>query len=127
MTPDKWENLPVQLLTRAVQKSAEEILTSRDRAAEGDVENRPNTPSGFSDESFREETDGSPLARRSGRQTRNQGPSRHGDPIKHSVRLICSEADITDLNRPALELEVRMFIPGHYSNVECSVTSTTPD
>ena len=100
MIPEEWEKLADQVLTWGAQKTANEILTSRDRAAE---ENRPSTPPEFSDEPCREETDGSTLVRRGGRQTKNQGPSRHRDPIKYSVRLNCLEADITDLNKTALE------------------------
>ena len=41
--------------------------------------------------------------RRSERQTKNKGPSRYGSPVKHSVKLITSQHDITDLNKAALE------------------------
>ena len=48
-----------------MQKLAEENLTLRYIAVEGDEANRPSTPPGFSDESGREETDGSKIVRRS--------------------------------------------------------------
>ena len=73
----------------------EEILISRD------VEVK-DTPPGFSDESGHEE--GCTEVRRSGRQIKHQGPKCYRDPITHSVNLICSEADITDLNKAALAL-----------------------
>ena len=102
MTPAwlKWESMADQVLTRGVQKSAEEILTSRDKAAE---ESQLNTSPGFSDESCPEDNGNTTAVRRSGRQRKHQGPRRYGDPIKHSVRLIWSKANITDLNKAALE------------------------
>ena len=33
----------------------------------------------------------------------NKAPSRYGNPIKYSVKLISSEQDITELNKAALE------------------------
>ena len=83
-----------QVLTRGVQKSAEDILTSK----EAEVE---DTPSGFSDESGQE--DGLIAVRRRGRPNKNQTPKRYIDPVTHSIKLICSEEDIIDLNKAALE------------------------
>ena len=71
---------------------------------QGDDDVHMDPPPGFSDESSKDEHQGSiaPI-RRSNRQTKNQGPKRYGDPVKHSVRLLCSEVDLTDLNKAALE------------------------
>ena len=63
------------VLKRGEQRAAEEILTSRDAAVD---ENDHINPPWFSDESREGETS----VRRSGRTTK--GPSRYGDPIKHS-------------------------------------------
>ena len=41
--------------------------------------------------------------RRSERTTKNKGPSRYGNPYKHSGKLISSNQDLTDLNMAALE------------------------
>ena len=41
--------------------------------------------------------------RRSERQAKNKGPSRFKNPVKHSIKLITTEQDITDLNKAALE------------------------
>ena len=94
LTPADWNKMADQKLTRGIQRAAEEILTFKDAAEEGDYY---ITPSGFSDESGEGETS----VRKSGRTTK--GPSRYGDPIKHSVKLISSEEEITDLNKAALE------------------------
>ena len=103
MTRDEWEKMADQVLTRGIQKTAEDILTSRD-AEQGDDDVHTDTLPGFSDESSKDEHQGSiaPI-RRSNRQTKNKGPKRYGDPVQHSVRLICSEEDLTDLKKAALE------------------------
>ena len=103
MTPPEWEKLADPVLNRGEQKSAVEIFTSRDTASEGCDTSRPNTLPGFLDESGQEGAEASPAVRRSGRQNKNQGPKRYWDPIKHSVKLICSGEDITDLSKAALE------------------------
>ena len=95
MTPDEWDDLAEQVLTRGVQNEAEQILTQQ----AGPTDTCP--PPGFSDESDREEEQ--TTARRSNRQTKNQGPKRYGSPVSHSVKLISCEDDITDLNLAALE------------------------
>ena len=68
------------------------------------MESQLDTTPGFSDKSNKDEHDTAIPIRRSGRQMKNQGPRRYGDPIKHSVQLICLEADIKDLNKAALEV-----------------------
>ena len=83
-----------QVLERGVQRAAEEILTSRDTTVD-DIDYI--NPPGFSDESGEGETS----VRRSRRATK--GPSRYGDPIKNSVKLIFSQDDIMDLNKAVLE------------------------
>ena len=80
-------------------------LTARDND-QATSESLVDTPPGFSDESNKHEHE------LIDRHTMNQGPKRFGDPIKYSVRLICSVDDITDLNKAALEarrLKLAMF------------------
>ena len=83
-----------QVLERGVQRAAEDILKPKDATGEDEDS---NNPPGFSDESEEVETS----VRRKGRS--KKGPSRYGDPVKHSVKLISSQNDILDLNRAALE------------------------
>ena len=60
-----------------------------------------NAPPGFSDESGESEV----RVRRSGRPTKNKGPSRFGNPVKHSIKLITTDQDITDLNKATMHTE----------------------
>ena len=71
-TPEKMAD---QVLTRVGQKTAKDILTSRD-VEHAALENQMDTPPGFSDESNKEEHDNAILIKRSGSQTKNQGPKR---------------------------------------------------
>ena len=77
MTPGEWDELAEQVLTRGVQKEAEQILTAK----EDTIVEFP--PPGFSDISDQEEEQ--TTVRRTSRQTKNQGPKRHGSPVSHSV------------------------------------------
>ena len=95
MTAKEWETLTNQVLTRGVQKEAEKLLTQQ----AGPVDTC--SPPGFSDESDKEEEE--TTVRRSNRQTKNQGPKRHGSPVSHSVKLISCEDDVTEINLAALE------------------------
>ena len=95
MTPDEWDDIAEQVLTRRVEREAEQILTQQ----AGPIDTF--TPPGFSDESDKEED--TTTVRRSTRQTKNQGPKRYGIPVSHSVKLIDCEDDITELNLAALE------------------------
>ena len=95
MTPEEWDDLAEQVLTRGVQNEAEQILTHQ--AGPTDI----CPPPGFSDESDKEEEQ--TTVRRSNRQTKNHGPKRYGSPVSHSVKMNTCEDDITDLNLAALE------------------------
>ena len=95
MTPDEWDDLAEQVLTRVVQNEAEQILTQQ--AGPTDI----CPPPGFSDESDKEKEQ--TTVRRSNRQTKKQGPKRYDSPVSHSVKLITCEDDITDLYLAALE------------------------
>ena len=95
MTPEEWDDLAEQVLTRGVQNEAEQMLTQQ----AGSTANCP--PPGFSDGPDKEEEQ--TTVRRSNRQTKNQGPKRYGSPVSHSVKLITCEDDIADLNLAALE------------------------
>ena len=54
MTKKEWEKSANQVLTRGIQKTAEEVLTSRD-AELGDDDVHTDTPPEFSDESSKDE------------------------------------------------------------------------
>ena len=95
LVTEDWNLSADQVLTRGVQKVAETFLKNTDTI--GDEGN--NVPPGFSDESGESEV---PL-RRSERQTKNKSPSRFGNPVKHSIKLISTEQDITDLKKAALD------------------------
>ena len=82
LTPADWNRMADQVLDRGVQRAAEEILKPKDATGEDEDS---NNPPGFSDESEEGETS----VRRSGRS--KKGPSRYGDPITHSVKLISSQ------------------------------------
>ena len=95
-TTNDWNKVADQVLTRGVQNSVEEILKSMDGASDDVLS---NTPPGLSDKSGGSEV----TVRRSGRQNKSKAPSRYGNPVKHSVKLINLQQDITDLNKAALE------------------------
>ena len=62
---------------------------------------------------------GETSVRRCGRATK--GPSRKGDPIKHSVKLISTEDDIMDLKKAALEayrIKLAAFKPDTKNSIE---------
>ena len=73
LTTQDWNKLADQLLKRGVQKTAEEILKSSNTENEFSI-NAP--PPVFSDESGNSDDP----VRRSGRSTKNKGPSRYGNP-----------------------------------------------
>ena len=95
MTPEEWDDLAEQVLTRGVQYEAERMLTQQ----AGSTAICP--PPGISDESDKEEEQ--TTVRQSNRQTKNQGSKRYGSPVSHSLKLITCEDDITGLNLPAVE------------------------
>ena len=95
LVTEDWNLLVDQVLTRGVQREAEAILKN----ADGSEDERSNALTGFSDESGDTEV---PI-RRSGRQTNNKGPIRFGNPVTHSIKLITTDQDVTDLNKAALE------------------------
>ena len=100
------------MLEGGVQRTAADILNSKETA--GDDEDF-NNPPGFSDESEEGETS----VRRSGRS--KKGPSRYGDPIKHSVKSISFQSDLLDLNQAALEAyrnKLATFKPDSTNSVE---------
>ena len=72
-------------------------------------------PPGFSDESEVEETSVS----KSGRA--KKGPTRYGNPIKHSVKSISYQNNLLDLKQAALEayrIKLANFKPGASNSVE---------
>ena len=100
------------MLERGVQRTAADILHSKENAEEGEDS---NNPPGFSDESEVEETS----VRKSGRS--KKGPIRYGNPIKHSVRSISYHNDLLDLNQAALEvyrIKLAKFKPNASNSVE---------
>ena len=95
LVTEDWNLLADQVLTSGVQKEAETILKNADMSDD----EGSNAPPGFSDESGESEVP----VRRSGRQTKNKGPIRFGNPVKHSIKSITTDQDIRDLNKVALE------------------------
>ena len=100
MGDEEWQSLANQVLTRGLQRTADEIIKSR-------MENQTETtgehgsPPGISDDSVVDDQ-GSASVRRSKRTTKNQGPKRLGSPVKHSVIYISADED-ADINEMALE------------------------
>ena len=112
LTAADWNRLADQVLERGVQRTAADILHSKENAEEGEDS---NNPPGFSDESEVEETS----VRKSGRS--KKGPIRYGNPIKHSVRSISYHNDLLDLNQAALEvyrIKLAKFKPNASNSVE---------
>ena len=101
-----------QVLERGVQRTAADILHSKEIAEEGE---ESDNPPGFSDESEVEETS----VRKSGRS--KKGPIRYGNPIKHSVKSISYHNNLLDLNQAALEayrIKLANFKPDASNSVE---------
>ena len=94
-TTKDWNKLADHVLTKGVQKAAEEILKSSNAEEEIHI----NDPPGFLDESG----NGESTVRRSDRSTKNKRPNRYGNPYKHSVKLVTSEEDLVDLIMAALQ------------------------
>ena len=101
IAPEEWQSLANQVLTRGLQRTAEEIVKSR---AENQAESTGEhcSPSGISDDSIVDEQTGTSVRRRKG-ATKNQGPKRLGSPVKHSVKYISTGEEAADLNEMALE------------------------
>ena len=107
-----WNRLADQVLERGVQRRAADILQSKEDVKD---EEESNNPPVFSDESEVEETS----VRKSGRS--KKGPTRYGNPIKHSVKSISYHNDILDLNQAALEayrIKLANFKPDVLNSVE---------
>ena len=100
MGEEEWQSLADQVLTRGLQRTADEIIKSR---TENQIEtaSEHGSPPGISDDSVVDDQ-GSASVRRSKRSTKNQGPKRLGSPVKHSVKYISAEED-ADINEMALE------------------------
>ena len=112
LSANDWNRLADQVLERGVQRTAAEILQSKEDV---DVEDESMNPPGFSDESEVEDTS----VRKSGRA--KKGPTRYGNPIKHSVKAIEDQNDLLNLNRAALEayrIKLANFRPGASNSVE---------
>ena len=100
------------MLERGVQRTAADILQSKEDVED---EEESNNPPGFSDESEVEETS----VRKSGRS--KKGPTRYGNPIKLSVKSISYHDDLLDLNQAALEayrIKLANFKPDASNSVE---------
>ena len=96
MAPEEWQSLADQVLTRGLQKTAEEIFNSRDEN-QAKKTGEHCSPSGLSDDSIVGKQTGTSV-RRSRRATKNQGPKRFGSPLNHSVKYISTDEDVADLN-----------------------------
>ena len=76
ITRNEWEKMADQVLTRGIQKTAKDILTSRD-AEQAENDSHTDTLPGFSDESSKiEHQSNTAPIRTSIRQTKNQGSKR---------------------------------------------------
>ena len=98
MEEEEWQSLADQVLTRGLQRTADEITKSR---VADQNEGELGSPSGISDESVVDDQGGTNV-RRSKRTTKSQGPKRLGSPVKHSVKYICAD-DEAATNEMALE------------------------
>ena len=100
MGDEEWQSLADQVLTRGLQRTADEIIRSRtDNQTE--TAGEQGFPSGISDDSVVDEQ-GSASVRRSKRTTKNQEPKKLGGPVKHSVKYISADEE-ADINEMALE------------------------
>ena len=100
MGDEEWQSLADQVLTRGLQRTADEIIKSRTEN-QTETTGEHGSPPGISDDSVVDDQ-GSASARRSKRTTKNQGPKRLGSPVKHSVKYISADED-ADINEMALE------------------------
>ena len=100
MGDEEWQSLADQVLTRGLQRTADEIIKSRTENQTGTT-GEHGSPSGISDDSVVDNQGGTSV-RRSKRTTKNQGPKRLGSPVKHSVKYISAEEE-ADINEMALE------------------------
>ena len=100
MGAEEWQSLADQVLTRGLQKTAEEIIKARTEN-QTEMTGEHGSPSGISDDSIVDEQVGTSVMR-SKQATKNQGPKRLGSPVKHSVKSISAEEE-ADINEMALE------------------------
>ena len=100
MGDEEWQSLADQVLTRGLQRTADEIIKSRTEN-QTETTGEHGSPSGISDHSD-VDYQGSASVRRSKRTTKNQGPKRLGSPVKHSVKYISADEE-ADINEMALE------------------------
>ena len=100
MGAEEWQSLADQVLTRDLQRTADEIIKSRTEN-QTETTGEHGSPSGISDDSIVDEQVGTSV-RRSKRTTKNQGPKRLGSPVKHSVKYISADEE-ADINERALE------------------------
>ena len=100
MGDEEWHSLAGQVLTRGLQRTADEIIKSRTEN-QTETTGEHGSPPGISDDSVVDDQ-GSASVRRSKRTTKNQGPKRLGSPVKHSVKYISADKD-ADINEMALE------------------------
>ena len=100
MGDEEWQSLADQVLTRGLQRSADEIIKSR-MEDQTETTGEQGSPSRISDDSVVDDQGGTNV-RRSKQTTKNQGPKRLGSPVKHSVKYISAD-DEADVNEMALE------------------------
>ena len=100
MGDEEWQSLADQVLTRGLQRTADEIIKSRTEN-QTETTGEHGSSSGISDDSVVDEQ-GSASVRRSKRTTKNQGPKRLGSPVKYSIKYISADEE-ADINERALE------------------------
>ena len=100
MGDEEWQSLADQVLTRGLQRTADEIIKSK-MEDQTETTGEQGSPSRISDDSVVDDQGGTNV-RRSKRTTKNQGPKRLGSPVKHSIKYISAD-DEADVNEMALE------------------------
>ena len=100
MGDEEWQSLADQVLTRGLQRTADETIKSR-MEEQTETTGEHGSPSGILHDSVVDDQ-GSTNVRRSKRTTKNQGPKRLGSPVKPSVKYISAD-DEADVNEMALE------------------------
>ena len=91
MGDEEWQSLADQVLTRGLQRTADEIIKSRTEN-QTETTGEHGSPPGISDDSVVDDQ-GSASVRRSKQTTKNQGPKRLGSPVKHSVKYNSADED----------------------------------
>ena len=110
MGDEEQQSLADQVLTRGLQRTADEIIKSR-KENQTETTGEHGSPSGISDDSVVDDQ-GSASVRRSKRTMKNQGPKRLGSPVNYSDKYISAdkEADNNPMETRLKLLERHLFV-----------------